>query len=579
MDTRANIAHVTRQFRNKARKYDSVGLELLGVTTKYRDTLITIKSNQHQLDMMVSELVVAINILSETALFVELVKEELFETPTNLMLSNEYVTILNGMIILKDMQSIIEDKKKQKKSLKEKVGSLVKGNRKWKGIGKQLFHLQVLKPNLMRHAVTHIKKKVYTTCSLDRVMDPHRGFNLCVLDHLRLVEPAYFRDERMLWLSSRVKKEHIAIDKEMMREINIDVINDKINNKVVDGVRFDVEHLFHHLVTLFGLAEKAKRGKVEFAITRDGAPPDDLIGYLTIGFEIMDKDAVCPIRGKNIFHQLGNMQADKWCFTILMILAKDDKATYDKYLRDFLKFCEEISEKGLGDWKPFKIADPQDMKSLQLCLTRGGAPKGMHFFCHLCQLHSDDISLTNQVTCCYGHGPKKDCYHKLVVTVDCIQKAREEHSRLEAYAEVQHLTKVSQKVKMGHGTKKKTRWAVLNGKYKLQLVATGKATSINNNQNLVDLARTQKLRETMDTLGLWKENCDLSQPEQVELVHCSLHLVCRMQYCQDVFDFEGSVTRSIIKVQNTVPCILHLHKCMIEKIMSLVYALFLNEHS
>jgi hypothetical protein len=48
-------------------------------------------------------------------------------------------------------------------------------------------------------------------------------------------------------------------------------------------------------------------------------------------------------------------------FSILMILAKDDKATYDKYLRDFFKFSEEISEKGLGDWKPFKIADPQDM--------------------------------------------------------------------------------------------------------------------------------------------------------------------------------------------------------------------------
>jgi hypothetical protein len=81
MDTRAYLAHVTSQFRKKAREYDDVGLELLGVvTTKYRDTLITIKANQQQLAMMASELVVARNMISETARFAELAKEELFET-------------------------------------------------------------------------------------------------------------------------------------------------------------------------------------------------------------------------------------------------------------------------------------------------------------------------------------------------------------------------------------------------------------------------------------------------------------------------------------------------------------------
>jgi hypothetical protein len=68
--------------------------------------------------MMASELVVARNMLSETALFAELTKEELFEMSTNLMASNEDATILNGMAILKDMQSTIEDEKKQRKGLK-----------------------------------------------------------------------------------------------------------------------------------------------------------------------------------------------------------------------------------------------------------------------------------------------------------------------------------------------------------------------------------------------------------------------------------------------------------------------------
>jgi hypothetical protein len=104
---------------------------------------------------------------------------------------------------------------------------------------------------------------------------------------------------------------------------------------------------------------------------------------------------------------------------------------------------------------------------------------------------------------------------------------------------VQHLAKLSQKVKMGRGTKKNTRCAVLYEKCKLHLVVTGQATSIDDNQTLRALAYAQKLRATMVTFGL--------------------------------SDFEGNVSQAMIKVQNAVRCILHLHKRIIEKIMSLVY--------
>jgi hypothetical protein len=70
-----------------------------------------------------------------------------------------------------------------------------------------------------------------------------------------------------------------------------------------------------------------------------------------------------------------------------------------------------------------------------------------------------EIALPNQVPFCSGHGPNKACCHNPVINVDCIQKAREEQSRLEACAEVQNLAKVSWKLEIekGRGTKKKTR--------------------------------------------------------------------------------------------------------------------------
>jgi hypothetical protein len=76
----------------------------------------------------------------------------------------------------------------------------------------------------------------------------------------------------------------------------------------------------------------------------------------------------------------------------------------------------------------------------------------------------------------------------------------------------------------------------------------GQATYIDDTHTLGYLAYAQKLRAAMDTIGIWKENCNLLQPEQVELVRRSLNLVCRMQYCQYIFDFEGSVSRAMIKV-------------------------------
>jgi hypothetical protein len=70
-------------------------------------------------------------------------------------------------------------------------------------------------------------------------MELYHGFDLCGLDHLRLVELSYFRGEHMICSSSSVKKEHREIEKIMQEEINFTVINDKFKKKYVDGVKFD----------------------------------------------------------------------------------------------------------------------------------------------------------------------------------------------------------------------------------------------------------------------------------------------------------------------------------------------------
>jgi hypothetical protein len=82
-------------------------------------------------------------------------------------------------------------------------------------------------------------------------------------------------------------------------------------------------------------------------------------------------------------------------------MAKNNKETYERDIRPIFQLTEKLRTEGLGEWLPFSVAEPQDMKLLQLCLTRGGAAQGKSFLCHLCHIYSDDITVQQQV-CCSG---------------------------------------------------------------------------------------------------------------------------------------------------------------------------------
>jgi hypothetical protein len=183
----------------------------------------------------------------------------------------------------------------------------------------------------------------------------------------------------------------------MSEEITFKTIREKHMDKDVEGVSFDPEELFTYLINHFGLSDATKGRRVDICPTVDGAPVDGHTGHGTIGFKICDKEAKCPISGKYIYSELKSMQSSKWAYPITMLLVKDNKDNYERCVRPIFDFTEKMRTQELGEWLPFSIAEPQDMKSLQLCLARGGTAKGKSYFCHLCQIHSDDITVQQQV--------------------------------------------------------------------------------------------------------------------------------------------------------------------------------------
>jgi hypothetical protein len=71
------------------------------------------------------------------------------------------------------------------------------------------------------------------------------------------------------------------------------------------------------------------------------------------------------------------MQSERNLHPCVSLVAKDKKSPYDKFLKHVLNFLQELRDQGIPelDWKQFKVSEPQDMKSSQLCMGRGGTAK------------------------------------------------------------------------------------------------------------------------------------------------------------------------------------------------------------
>jgi hypothetical protein len=160
-----------------------------------------------------------------------------------------------------------------------------------------------------------------------------------------------------------------------------------------------------------------------------------------------------------------------------------------------------------------------------------------------------------------------------MIYASVVAAAKIEIETLQTLASVESLRATSARQREENN---KTKWAVLHEKCEMRLVADGTCVHIDDT-SLIPVRYEQALFQTMRLLGLWEQYCGEPLHQQVLVLRRALYLVCRMKYCMDVSGFEGSVKHAMMRVENDVPCILHFHKRVMEKIMQLVFILALNE--
>jgi hypothetical protein len=185
------------------------------------------------------------------------------------------------------------------------------------------------------------------------------------------------------------------------------------------------------------------------------------------------------------------------------------------------------------------------MKSFQLCLGRGGACKGTNYFCHLCQLHSDNVQLPNQLpcTCCSS----AFYHHAMHAKLHCDEAALKLEA-LNRKEEVVHLLSVVRKIKAKRG---KNQWEMLYDKCSIHLVTDGAAMTIDNPSCLQFVNYQQGILKTLNTLGVGQKYTKADFLDQVEGQFLSL--VCETKYWTDVARFKRSVADAMIRIKMPFP--------------------------
>jgi hypothetical protein len=261
------------------------------------------------------------------------------------------------------------------------------------------------------------------------------------------------------------------------------------------------------------------------------------------------------------------MQSAEWCFPVMVIIAKYNKGTYDKYLRDIFAFCDKVHMKSINGWKPFRISEPQDMKSTQIMLDIGGAAKVKENFCHLCYCTSTNLALHSQVPCqdCSAAGITV-CLHHPVCDSDCIAKAQRKLRTVESNSDSRKLIEACKKA--GNVTPdRKCDWGGFYDSLPLHLGSRDDTPSMYDRNPAGDKMRFRtNLNDTMKQLKLVKYTTKKYSPDEKQAIMVeAMRDVCRFKYCQDVINFGNQGKNAMGSLEDALPCILHLHKRVMKK--------------
>jgi chromosome segregation ATPase len=178
--TSGQLVSLTQKYENAKLNYQQTAGRLASSLAELKDELDAHLGTKQELADAAAGLIVARSAVIDAAIDIDEARKEVFETSAELLSANDDIAILEGLYRRRDFQETMEAEVNTGRSLFQKLNSWANGAGKWKRIAQELFRIQVLRPHIIEHSVTHIRDNTYTAKSMARVMDMHHGFNLRV---------------------------------------------------------------------------------------------------------------------------------------------------------------------------------------------------------------------------------------------------------------------------------------------------------------------------------------------------------------------------------------------------------------
>jgi hypothetical protein len=205
------------------------------------------------------------------------------------------------------------------------------------------------------------------------------------------------------------------------------------------------------------------------------------------------------------------------------------------------------------------------MKRSQLCKVCGVAAKQIGYFCHLCQNHSDDIACPNQLHCSKCVITKgKLCYCYPLMDTDVVAYLRKKKEVLDNKPKAERLTFVCSYMYSGN-------WQ------QYYLACKPPVHGIPPKSNKAEhAAYVENAVKTLSTLGLTCSTNASLLKMQKQIVH-ALYIICRYCCYNDALAFGESMKHSFSKADNQMLCVMHLHKRVIEKVVTLLLTRSMDE--
>jgi hypothetical protein len=164
-----------------------------------------------------------------------------------------------------------------------------------------------------------------------------------------------------------------------------------------------------------------------------------------------------------------------------------------------------------------------------------------------------------------------ECYCKHICDSDCIEDAKTKLAHLESDKmgpKIVALCKVTVSAAVWDNPKE-WPWATLYIMSHLHLVPVGVAPGLY--VPMVDTMHYNKfLNDTLILFDIVNAACITTVPERDSLIEKYLFRLCRLKKYLDVLSYEARMAASKSKPHNTIPCVLHMHKRMIEKLISML---------